>query len=46
LFVYSKAFNPVLNYFLKSIFRLIEPKNLDSSFRYLKDTENKIFISD
>lgn len=44
LFIYSKALNPALNYFLKSIFRLIEPKNLDSSFKCLKDTENKIFI--
>lgn len=43
LYLYSKAFNPVLNYCLKSVVKLIEPKNLDSSLKCLKDTEKKIF---
>jgi predicted N-acyltransferase len=46
LFVYSKAFNPFLNYFLKTVVKLIEPKNLDSSFKLIKNSEKKIFRKD
>lgn len=46
LFVYSKAFNPLLNYFVKTIAKFIQPKNLDTSYKLIKNPEKKIFRQD
>ncbi len=43
LFVYSKAFNPLLNCFVRAMAGFIQPKNLDSSYKEIKNPEEKIF---
>ena len=46
LFVYSKAFNPLLNYAVKTLAKFIQPKNLDSSYKLIENPEKKIFRQD
>ncbi len=36
LYIYTRAFNPLLNTFLKIFKKFIEPKNLDSSLKDIK----------
>lgn len=37
LYIYAKALNPMLNAFIRSISRLIEPKNIDSTLKDIKE---------
>lgn len=42
LYIYSKAFNPALDLFLRSIARFIQPKNLDPTLKEIERQKGKV----